>query len=285
MKLKKICKLGDNNFRRIVGVEPKTFGFLLNLLKPHWKKKRLAGGPIPKLKLEEQLLLCLNYLRNYGTYLETGTKFGVSESTAFMICRWTENILIKEKALHIPGKSALLKNPEQYKVIVPDVTECPIERPKRKKAVRRKNKQRQFYSGKKKRHTAKEQIIVDQKTGKIISTSYAKGKTHDYKIYKKSKTRVHKNTKIQADSGYQGIQKIHPNSEIPKKRSKKHPLTSEDKKRNKEISSSRVIVENVFAFLKKFKIISQRYRNRRKRFGLRFNLICGIFNYEWNQES
>ena len=109
------------------------------------------------------------------------------------------------------------------------------------------------------------------------------GKTHDFKIYKKSKNRIHPETKAKGDSAYQGIQKIHPNSETPKKRCKKLPLTKEDKKQNKEISSDRVIVEHVFAFVKKFKIISQRYRNRRKRFGLRFNLICGIFNYEWSK--
>ena len=105
------------------------------------------------------------------------------------------------------------------------------------------------------------------------------GKTHDFKIYKQSQNRVHPETKIQVDSGYQGIQKLHANSELPKKRSKKNPLTKDDKARNKLISSDRVIVENVFAYLKKFKIISQRYRNRRKRFGLRFNLVCAIFNH------
>ena len=167
-------------------------------------------------------------------------------------------------------------------MVVFDVTECPVERPKRRKAGRRKNRQKRYYSGKKKRHTIKQQVVVDVKTEKIIATRMDCGKTHDFKIYKKSKNHVHPETKIQVDSGYQGIQKIHANSELPQKRSKKNPLSPQDKKRNKEISSQRVIVENIFAFLKKFKIISQRYRNRRKRFGLRFNLICAIFNCEWN---
>jgi IS5 family transposase len=164
-----------------------------------------------------------------------------------------------------------------------EIRRCTIERPKRSKRGRRKNRQKYFYSGKKKRHTIKQQIAVDAKSQKIIATAQSCGKTHDFKIYKKSKNRVHPDTKIQGDSGYQGIQKTHANSEIPKKRSKKNPLTKEDKKRNKEISSQRVIAENVFAFIKKFKIVSQRYRNRRKRFGLRFNLICAVFNYEWNE--
>lgn len=82
------------------------------------------------------------------------------------------------------------------------------------------------------------------------------------------------------DSGYTGIKKLQKNSRLPKKSSKKKPLTKEEKRQNQEISSERVANENVIGSLKRFKIISDRYRNRRKRFGLRFNLIAGIHNYE-----
>lgn len=280
MRWKNIRKLSSEKFRRVTGVKKTTFKKLVELLRPKWISRRKSGGPAPKLGLEDQMLLTLSYWRNYGTYLETGTKFGVSEPRAFGICRWVENILIKEKILHLPGKKELLSGKKALEIIVFDVTECPVERPKRKKCGRLKNRQKKYYSGKKKKHTIKEQIAVDSKTKKIIATSMSSGKTHDFKIYKESKNRVHPDTKIQSDSGYQGIQKIHANSELPKKRSKKNPLTEEDKKRNREISSKRVIVENIFAQLKKFRIISQKYRNRLKRFGLRFNLICGIFNYE-----
>lgn len=279
---KALKRKSDDEFRRITGIKKTTFVLLCELLEPSWQARRIAGGPKPKLKLENQLLLALSYWRNYGTYLETGAKYGVSETRAWAICRWVEDTLIHEKALRLPGKKQLLAGKDKYEIVVFDVTECPIERPKRKKKGRRKNGQRRYYSGKKKRHTLKEQIVVDQKSGKIIATNMGRGKTHDFKIYKLSKHRVHPDTKIQGDSGYQGIQKLHANSELPKKRSKKTPLTKEDKARNRQISSDRVIVENVFGFIKKFKIISQRYRNRRKRFGLRFNLICAIFNHEWN---
>lgn len=77
-----------------------------------------------------------------------------------------------------------------------------------------------------------------------------------------------------------GLNKIHTNSKLPKKKTKKHPLTKEDKIENKKLSSQRVINENVIGMLKRFKIIADKYRNRRKRFGLRFNLIAGIYNYE-----
>ena len=67
---------------------------------------------------------------------------------------------------------------------------------------------------------------------------------------------------------------------IPKKRKKKQPLSKQERKDNQKLSSKRVIIENVIGMLKRFKIHSERYRNRRKRFGLRFNLIAGIYNYE-----
>lgn len=67
---------------------------------------------------------------------------------------------------------------------------------------------------------------------------------------------------------------------MPKKKSKKNPLTKQDKKLNRQLSSDRVLNENVIGMLKRFKIIADRYRNRRKRFGLRFNLIAGIYNME-----
>ena len=67
---------------------------------------------------------------------------------------------------------------------------------------------------------------------------------------------------------------------MPKKSSKKNPLTQDDKKKNKELSSERVTNENVIGMIKRFKIVADRYRNRRKRFGLRFNLIAGIYNFE-----
>lgn len=91
---------------------------------------------------------------------------------------------------------------------------------------------------------------------------------------------VKEEVKILADSGYQGLKKLHYNSELPKRNSKKNPLTEEDKKRNHEISSERVLVENIIRRIKIFRIMAEKYRNRRKRFTLRLSLIAGILNYE-----
>jgi len=91
---------------------------------------------------------------------------------------------------------------------------------------------------------------------------------------------VNPSIKILTDTGYQGLLKLHKNSEMPKKKSKKNPLTLADKKKNRALSRERVPNENVIGMLKRFKIISDKYRNRRKRFALRFNLIAGIYNAE-----
>jgi hypothetical protein len=99
-------------------------------------------------------------------------------------------------------------------------------------------------------------------------------------LFKESKVKLHPDTKAQTDTGYQGLQHLHANTELPKKKSKKHPLSQQEKRDNQRISRERVVNEHVIGALKRFKIIADKYRNRRKRFGLRFNLIAGIYNLE-----
>lgn len=74
------------------------------------------------------------------------------------------------------------------------------------------------------------------------------------------------------------MQKLHSNTEIPKKKTKKKPLDKEARKRNREISSERVLIENVIREVKIFRVAAEKYRNRRKRFGLRINLIAAFYN-------
>lgn len=123
-------------------------------------------------------------------------------------------------------------------------------------------------------------MAVDKNSKKVICTSFSNGKRHDFRIFKESKTHIHPDIQATTDTGYQGIQKIHNNSELPKKKTRKKPLSKEDKTNNRELASKRVLNENVIGMIKRFRIISDRYRNRRKRFGLRFNLIAGIYNME-----
>ncbi len=83
-----------------------------------------------------------------------------------------------------------------------------------------------------------------------------------------------------ADSGYQGLQELTGNALLPIKGSKHNPLTPQQKIYNRMLASQRIVIENIIRFLKRFRIIADRYRNRRKRFGLRFNLIAAIYNQE-----
>lgn len=145
-----------------------------------------------------------------------------------------------------------------------------------------KKSQRKYYSGKKKRHTLKTQVVVNKSTAEIICINTGNGKMHDFKLFKKSKIHIVPEVAVIVDSGYQGLQKLHANTELPKKRTKKHPLTKADKLKNSEISSKRVLNENVIGVIKRFRILGEKYRNRRKRFNLRFNLIAGIYNFELN---
>ena len=115
-----------------------------------------------------------------------------------------------------------------------------------------------------------------------MCVSIAKGRQHDFTLFKNSKTHIKSSICATTDKGYIGLDKIHSNVSIPKKKTKKNPLTKEDKKNNREIARSRVLNEHVIGHMKRFHIIADRYRNRRKRFGFRINLISGIYNYELN---
>lgn len=121
---------------------------------------------------------------------------------------------------------------------------------------------------------------MDKKSQKIICTDLSNGKRHDYRLFKESGVKIAENITVLTDTGYLGLQKIHSNTLMPKKKSKKCPLTAEDKRQNHELSSQRVLNEHAIGKIKRFKIIADKYRNRRKRFGLRFNLIAGVYNYE-----
>ncbi len=102
----------------------------------------------------------------------------------------------------------------------------------------------------------------------LKKTNFSNGKKHDFRLFKESKINIHPDINALTDSAYLGLQKLHAKTQMPKKKSKKKPLTKEDKKNNAKLSSERVINE------------ADRYRNRRKRFSLRFNLIAGIHNWE-----
>lgn len=99
-------------------------------------------------------------------------------------------------------------------------------------------------------------------------------------MFKQSGCLLAENICLLGDAGYQGLQKEHANSQTPLKKPKGKPLSEEQNRANRQLSRRRISVENVIRYLKIFRIIAERYRNRRRRFGLRFNLIAGLYNYE-----
>jgi hypothetical protein len=99
-------------------------------------------------------------------------------------------------------------------------------------------------------------------------------------LFKDSNTHFHPETEATTDSGYQGLHDFHANSQVTKKKPKGKPLSKEDKKYNRELARKRIPNEHVIRFVKRFRILAGTYRNRRRRFALRFTLIAGIYNWQ-----
>jgi len=236
------------------------------------EKEKKKPGRKPKLIIEEQILMSLQYLREYRTYYHIAKDWKMSESNVCRIVHKIENILIKSRQFRLPGKKELWQTSSEEEVVVMDVMESQIERPKRR--------QKQFYSGKQREHTLKTQLVIQQNNEKILCLVNGKGRTHDFKLFKNSGVKFCSLMKVIADKGYQGIAKIHKLSETPIKKKKGKKLTKEEKKYNRQLNRLRITVEHINRRLKIFKILSYPYRNRGKRFGLRANLIAGIYNYE-----
>ena len=123
-------------------------------------------------------------------------------------------------------------------------------------------------------------MVLNGQTHEIIATSFGKGRTHDFKLFKHSSTHIHPDTVVLADLGYLGLEKLHAYSFLPTKATKHHPLTPEEKRANRTLARLRLHIERVIGRLKVLRILAERYRGRRKRFGLRFNLIAAIHNVE-----
>jgi len=123
-------------------------------------------------------------------------------------------------------------------------------------------------------------LIANLNTEEILATDFGNGSDHDFQLFKRSRCGISRQTCALADAGYQGLVGLHSNSQTPAKKSKLHPLSQEQKVSNRALSRKRILIENIIRRLKIFRILSERYRNRRKRFGLRFNLIAAICNLE-----
>ena len=128
------------------------------------------------------------------------------------------------------------------------------------------------------------QVVMDRGTEQIICTELFNGRAHDGTIFKTT-TPVNPSILVLCDSGYRGIQKVHANTALPIRHKEDIAGLSEERKAarkatNKGVSGRRMKIEHVIGRIKNFKIVAYRYRNRLKRLLLRFNLICGVVNFE-----
>lgn len=132
MNYEQARKLKPNEFKRLSGVTLQTFERMVEILEKQVKAKKKRGR-LSKLSLENQILMTIAYLREYRTYFHIGKSWGLDESNVYRTIKKIENILIREKDFRLPGKKELFKENNNLKTVVIDVTESPIERPKKNK--------------------------------------------------------------------------------------------------------------------------------------------------------
>jgi hypothetical protein len=135
MRFDSIKKLKGEAFRRLTGVQRSTFEEMAALLFAAKCKQKAAGGKPNTLCIEDQLLMMLEYWREYRTYFHIAQTYGLSESAAYRNIKWCENTLAKSKSFRLPGRKAVAVSERVFDVVLIDATETPIERPKKTKTL------------------------------------------------------------------------------------------------------------------------------------------------------
>ena len=143
IKYHKVNKLSDEDFKRVTGVSRETFKMMVDLLTKHYKQNKSKGGTTRSLAPSDEILLMLEYYREYRTFKHISVDYGVSESTAHYVVTKVEKLLIKDERFHLSSlKHSKPSSTQNLEVIVVDVTESPCERPKKSKksiTLERKN--------------------------------------------------------------------------------------------------------------------------------------------------
>ncbi len=268
-------------FRKLTGITVEKFKEICKELNPKYKeyqikrlsynnrKRNIGGGKQYTLGMEDKFLMLLMYYRCYTTHVFLGFIFGIDDSNVSRNMNPLQSLLAG--IFKIPEKRIEMSEDEILELFF-DGTEQQTQRPGKG--------QKKWYSGKKKKHTIKHQVVVSKiktegKTRlriKAVSKSFY-GKTHDKKIYDKSKTNKPPGVPGSGDTAYLGTVLA-----IPHKSSKKKKLTQKQKKENRKLSSKRVVVEHAIGKMKIWHILSQRFRNKRKDHTLIFKNIAGLHN-------
>jgi hypothetical protein len=128
MRYKKALALSSSDFKRMYGVKPEAFWMMVKVVRDGKEGSRGSHASIP---IPDQILLTLQYWREYRTYFHIAQDWGMHESTAQRTVKRIENLLIKSGKFPLPSRRQLGKNPAEIEVVVVDVAETEIERPKK----------------------------------------------------------------------------------------------------------------------------------------------------------
>ena len=254
------------------------------------RQRAFGGGDDFDLEPDDQFLLTIFWLRHYPTQEVLGYLFGVSDSTAK---RAIDRCLpLLEAAgqdsmrLPDPGRgrrkdlSTLLKDTPDVAVII-DTFEQPVQRPQRR--------QKRFYSGKKKRHTLKSQVAVDEETGAIVDVADSvPGPTADIKVLQKSKLlrRLPKGVGGLGDLAYVGIADLHPEGlgATGRRKPRGQPRSLSDRRYNKAFSRRRIVVEHGIGRLRRFQALTHTDRHFRTGHTARVRAVAGLVNRMLSQK-
>jgi hypothetical protein len=246
------------------------------------RKRAVGGGDNFDLPTADQLLLTVVWLRQYPTNETLGFLFGVSDSTASRAR--TRCLPVLEKAgkdtmrMPDPGAArrkrlpALLKDTPGLAVVI-DSFEQRTQRPRRR--------QRAYYSGKKKAHTLKSQVAVDEESGRFADVSDSvPGRWADIKLLKRSRLmkRLPSGVGGLADLGYVGIRDIHPSGACPRRKPRGKERPPADRKYNRAFSRRRIVVEHAIGRLRRFRAVAHVNRHRRQGHAMRVRAIAGLVN-------
>lgn len=241
-----------------------------------------AGRPF-KMDVKNRFLMLLVYYRLCITYTLAGFLFDLDQSS---ICRDIQKIepLIRQ-CIPIPQKvyktTKRLRTLEEVGQHFPgfiaftDCTEQQIPRPENS------GRRRMYFSGKKKRHTVKTQIMVNDRGLIIHKTGHKKGHRHDYDTYKNNHPHTPKQIVNVFDLGYLGVEKDFPDqkSSTPNRKKRNTELSQEEKEYNQNHSIRRIIIEHTICRLKKYRIVSDVFRNRLRKYNKVSDIVSGLVNY------
>jgi hypothetical protein len=245
------------------------------------RKRQKGGGRKPVLLSDaDRLLFILFYFKVYSLQAVQAFFFGMSQAQA---CEWIHRLTpVLNQALGFEKQLPARKAADVTQVLrlcpglefIIDGTERPIQRPKDKK------RQREYYSGKKKRHTVKNVTIGDRRTRKIKALSRTRpGKTSDKRTADEEHYRFPARSKLYKDTGFQGYEPPKVRTYQAKKKPPKGELTAEEKATNQAISRKRVRIEHSIGGAKVFHIARDVFRNRRDEYvDLSFETACGLHN-------